>query len=115
MQYLALIYSDESKMPEQTPEQQKAVIAEYMAFNEEAKAAGVFVGGDALKPTTTATTLRMQGDKLLTTDGPFAETKEQLGGYYLLECENLDQAIEWAAKIPATKYGSVEVRPTMIY
>lgn len=115
MQYLALIYSNEADRDNNTPEQGKEIFAKYMAFNEEAKAAGVFVGGDALMPTSTATTVRMRDGKLLTTDGPFAETKEQLGGYYMLECKDLDEAIRWAAKIPTSVHGSIEVRPLMVF
>ncbi|MBL4685605.1 MAG: YciI family protein [Nannocystaceae bacterium] len=115
MQYLALIYANEADQDNNTPEQGKEIFAKYMAFNEEAKAAGVFVAGDALMPTSTATTVRMRDGKLLTTDGPFAETKEQLGGYYMLECKDLDEAIRWAAKIPTSVHGSIEVRPLLVF
>lgn len=115
MQYLCLIYSDEAADAAMSPEQQQALFGGYMAFDKEVKEAGVYVGGNALKPTATATTVRVRDDKRLTTDGPFAETKEQLGGYYLLECENLDQAIHWASKIPNAKNGSIEVRPIMVF
>ena len=73
------------------------------------------LAGDALEPTETATTVRVQDDEVLTTDGPFAETKEQLGGYYLIEAGTLDEAIEWASKIPGARHGSVEVRPVMVF
>jgi len=111
MRYLALIYSDENA--EATPEEQEAIGREYFAYTEEVRKAGVSSAGEALQPTSTATTVRVQNGETLTTDGPFAETKEQLGGFYLLECDNLDQAIEWAAKIPGAKRGSIEVRPIM--
>jgi len=115
MQYLALIYADEKIEAAKTPEQQQQLLADYMAFGEAAGKAGVIVRGDALQPTDTATTVRVRGGKVLTTDGPFAETKEQLGGYYLLECKDLDEALHWAAKIPNARDGSVEVRPIMLF
>ncbi len=83
----------------------------YFAFSREAREADVMLGGEALQPTTTATTVRVREGKTLTADGPFAETREQLGGYYMLECPDLDEAIEWAAKIPGASHGSVEIRP----
>lgn len=115
MQYLALIYTTEKDRDQVTKEEHAEILKRYLAFNEEAKAAGVFVAGDALNATSTATTLRKRDGKLLTTDGPFAETKEQLGGYYLLECDNLDEAIRWGAKIPAVEHGSIEIRPIWDY
>jgi len=87
----------------------------YGAFGEAAKEAGVLLGGEGLQPTSTATTVRVRDGEALTTDGPFAETREQLGGYYLLDCKDLDDAISWAAKIPGAQNGSVEVRPVMDY
>jgi hypothetical protein len=111
MRYLALIYSDETA--EATPEEREAIGRDYFAYTEEVRKAGVSSAGEALQPTSTATTVRVKDGETLTTDGPFAETKEQLGGFYLLECDNLDQAIEWAAKIPGAKHGSIEVRPIM--
>jgi len=113
MQYIALLYDDETSDNGATPEQQQEVIQRYFAFDEEAKAAGVFVGGDALKPSATSTCVRNRDGKMLMTDGPFAETKEQLGGYYILECKDLDEALAWAAKIPAADSGTVEVRPIL--
>ena len=113
MQYLALLYDNENSDRDLTPEQQGEVIKRYFAFNEEAKAAGVFVAGEALKPTSTATSIRNRDGKMLMTDGPFAETKEQLGGFYLLDCKDLDEALAWAAKIPAADTGTVEVRPIL--
>ena len=111
MRYLALIYSDESAGANATPEQQQEIMDAYNAFGKEAAERGVMQGGEALQPTSTATTVRVRNDETLTTDGPFAETKEQLGGFYLLDCKDLDEAIEVAAKIPGAWHGSVEVRP----
>jgi hypothetical protein len=115
MQYMCLIYDQEAAWDGATEEQKKAVFQEYMAFTEEVRKAGVMVAGDALEPTSTATTVHVEGGQVQTHDGPFAETKEQLGGYYLLECKDLDEALKWAAKIPATRHfgGKVEVRPVM--
>ncbi len=90
-------------------------MAAYGAFGEAAQAAGVMLGGEGLQPTSTATTVRVRDGEALTTDGPFAETREQLGGYYLLDCKDLDEAIGWAAKIPGAQTGSIEVRPVMDY
>ena len=115
MRYLLTIYGDESGWNDITPEQSQQIMAAYGAFGEEAQAAGVLLGGEGLQPTSTATTVRVRDGEALTTDGPFAETREQLGGYYLLECKDLDEAIGWAAKIPGAQSGSVEVRPVMDY
>jgi hypothetical protein len=114
MQYLLLIYTDERKDAAMSEAEQGEVFGAYGRVTEDMKNAGVYKGGDALQPTTTATTVRVRDGETLTTDGPFAETTEQLGGYYLLECEDLDQALQWAAKIPASSHGSVEVRPVMV-
>ena len=111
MQYMALIYWDEGA-PENVPDD---VIEQYGAFTREIIAAGVFKAGDALQGIETATSIRLRGGERRVTDGPFAETKEQLGGYYLLECDDLDQAIAWASKIPTASYGTIEVRPVRIY
>jgi hypothetical protein len=113
MQYLALIYADETVWATFSDEQRQAAYQEYFRFGDEGRKAGVVVGGNELDATSTATTVRVRNGERLMTDGPFAETKEQLGGYYLFECKNLDQAIEWAAKIPGAKHGSIEVRPIM--
>ena len=115
MQYLALIYTNESKDAAMTPQEQGEVFNAYMKYTGDVKQAGVWVAGEALQPVSTATTVRVRDGEVITTDGPFAETKEQLGGFYLLECENLDQAIEWASKIPAAQHGSIEVRPLMVF
>ena len=113
MKYLCTIYGDESQMAAATPEQTNEMLAAYGAFGEEA--GDVILGGEGLQPTSTATTVRVRDGERMLTDGPFAETKEQLGGFYLLECGSLDEAIEWAAKIPGARFGSVEVRPVMNY
>lgn len=113
MRYAVLIYTDEVEDAKRSPEEQGEEFQGYMAFNQEAKASGAFLAGEALQPATTATTVRVQGGQTATTDGPFAETKEQFGGFYLLECKDLDEAIAYAAKIPAAKNGSIEVRPIM--
>lgn len=113
MQYMLLIYSEKSDS-QPSPEDQQAVLGAYFAFNDELKKAGAFVGGDALEPTDTATTVRVRPEQTMVTDGPFAETTEALGGYYLIECENLEEAVEWGKKCPGSHYGSVEVRPVMV-
>jgi hypothetical protein len=115
MRYLLTIYGDESGWNDVTPEQSQQIMAAYGAFSEAAKEAGVMLGGEGLQPTSTATTVRVRDGDALTTDGPFAETREQLGGYYLLDCKDLDEAIGWAAKIPGAQSGSIEVRPVMDY
>ena len=115
MHYLLLIYGDETGWNEATPEQVGAIMAAYGAFGEKAEAAGVMLGGEGLQPSATATTVRVRDGETVTSDGPFAETREQLGGYYLLECRDLDEAIGWAAQIPGARDGSVEVRPVMDY
>lgn len=114
--YAALIYSPAEREGQGTPEQWATIMAEYNVFGEAAAAAGVIAGGEALQDTHTATTLHVNGGMggdLVTTDGPFAETKEVLGGFYLLECADLDEAIRWAAKIPGAWHGKVEVRPVV--
>ena len=113
MQYLLMIYEDESAAAARGPEDQQAVFEGYVKFTEELKASGKMLAGDALESVKTATTVRLRDGKTLTTDGPFAETKEQLGGYYLIEADDLDDALAWAAKLPTAKTGSIEVRPIM--
>ena len=113
MQYLLLIYDNEKRWPNLPPAQVDAEMKEYMALGE--TFAKQIKAGDALQPTSTATTLRVRDGKRLTTDGPFAETKEQLGGYYLVDARDLDEALEIAAKIPAVRSGCVEVRPVMTF
>ncbi len=115
MQYMFLIYGDEQDLSALTPAQEEAMMADYFAFSQAAQARGIMIAGDELKPTATATTLRPRASQLLTTDGPYAETKEQLGGYYILECQDMAEALEWAAKIPGAHTGSVEVRPILTF
>jgi hypothetical protein len=110
MQYLVLIYEDEKRFANGYPEDE---FAEYGAFGK--KHASAIKGGNALQPTPTAKTVRVRDTKVLTTDGPFAETKEQLGGYYLIEAASIDEAASIATGIPAVRYGSVEVRPIMVF
>ena len=111
MKYLLTIYADESRWAEATPEDGAKLMAAYEAFGREASEAGVLVGGEGLQPTATATTVRVRDGEAMTTDGPFAETREQLGGFYMVEAKDLDEAIAIAAKIPSAKLGSIEVRP----
>jgi len=115
MQYLMMIYADESGMSKVTPEQLQGVITAYGAFTNEVKEKKVYLGGNPLQPTPTETTVRVRDGKTTITDGPFAETKEQLGGYYLLDCKDLDEALEYAAKIPGALWGSIEVRPIHVF
>ena len=111
MQYLALIYGDESVWEQASEEDKSAAYEQYFAFSREGEAAGVVKNGNELDSTSTATTVRVRDDETLVTDGPFTELKEALGGYYVLECDSIDEACRWAAKIPAAVYGAVEVRP----
>lgn len=113
MQYLALIYSDPAKGPQYGTPEFKAMLDGYNAFTAGLKARGAFVAGDALKPVETATTVRVRGGKTETMDGPFAETKEHLGGYYLIEVPDLDSAIMAASMIPSAAFGTIELRPIM--
>ncbi len=111
MQYIALIYDVEDRP--QDPDEFQEMMQGYFAFNDHTKAEGSYVGGDALQPTATATTVRVRDGETLLSDGPFAETKEALGGFYLLECRDLDHAVELASRIPGAHTGCVEVRPVM--
>src|SRR5437016_2613075 len=110
MQYALLIYVNENG-PKNTPEQDQALFSAYMNFEQTVSQKGIKKAGEALHPTSSASTVRIRNGKTTTTDGPFAETKEQLGGFYLLECKDLDEAIEWATKVPDVKNGSIEIRP----
>ena len=111
MEYMILIYGDERAWGSLDDAKLKAMYAEYGTYTQELIKAGVMRGGSELKPIATATTVRVRGGKVLSTDGPFAETKEQLGGYYLIDVANLDEAVKWAGKCPGAKTGSAEVRP----
>jgi hypothetical protein len=111
MRYLCLIYDEEKKMATMSKGEQDAFMGEYFAFTEDIKKSGHYIGGEALQPVGTATTVRMRSGKMSTTDGPFAETKEQLGGYYLINAKDLNDALQVASRIPSAKTGTVEVRP----
>ncbi len=111
MQYMLLIYGDDAQRERMSEDERGAMMDEYFAYTAELRESGAYVRGDALQPTRTATTVRVRNGEQLVTDGPFAETKEQLGGYYIVEAASLDEAIEWAAKIPSSRFGSIEVRP----
>ena len=115
MQYLLMIYQNEADYGKIDAATGKKMMEEYGAFTQSIIQSGNFKAGDALQPTTTATTVRVRDGKTLTTDGPFAETREQLGGYYLVEAKDLDAALGIAARIPGAKTGSIEVRPVMVY
>ena len=111
MKYLCLIYDEEKRLAARSQSESDAFTGEYFAFTDGIRKSGHYLGGEGLQPVQTATTVRVRNGKVSTTDGPFAETKEQLGGYYLIDCGNLDEAIEAAARIPAARGGTIEVRP----
>jgi hypothetical protein len=115
MQYLLLIYRNEAEQAKMDAAALQKMRGDYGAFTQSIIQSGHFKAGDGLQPTSTATTVRVRDGKTLTTDGPFAETREQLGGYYLVEAKDLDAALEIAARIPGAKVGSIEVRPVMVY
>src|SRR5688500_7116044 len=111
MKYLCLIYDDEKKAVTMSKSDLDALMGDYFAFTEDIKKSGHYLAGEALQPVPTATSVRARSGKLPATDGPFAETKEQLGGYYLIDAADLNDAIQIASRIPAAKTGTVEVRP----
>ena len=111
MKYMLLMYANESDQTKLTPEELQELQHAWFSYMQESKAAGVLVDNNGLAPVTNATTVRVREGKTLTTDGPFAETHEQLAGFSLLECQNLDDAIGWATRIPMARFGSVEIRP----
>jgi hypothetical protein len=115
MKYLCLIYDEERKLDGMSQSESDALMSEYFAFTEGIRSSGHYLGGEALRSVQTATTVRVRNGRLSTTDGPFAETKEQLGGYYLIEARDLNDAIQVAAKIPSARLGCVEVRPIMSF
>jgi len=115
MKYLCLIYDEEKKMGAMSKAEGEAFMGEYFAFTEGIKKSGQYLGGEALQPVQTATTVRVRNGKMSTTDGPFAETKEQLGGFYFIEARDLNDAIQVASRIPSAKTGSIEVRPIMVF
>jgi hypothetical protein len=114
VKFLALIYGDQAHEQGWTPEKREAVIQKYIAFAREGRAAGKVLGGDELAPVTSATTVRVRDGETAVTDGPYAETKEALGGYFLLECDDIEEAVALAAKIPGAATGAVEVRPVHV-
>lgn len=115
MKYLCLIYDDEKVLASMTKAESEAFMGEYFGFTEAIRKSGQYVAGEALQPVHTATTVRVRGGKTTTTDGPFVETKEQLGGYYLIEATDLNEAIQVAARIPSARTGGIEVRPVHVF
>lgn len=113
MRYILLINTSEVAEAQRSDEENEAVYGAYNVFTSEIRESGAYITGEALQPTSTATTVRVRNGQTLTTDGPYAETKEQMGGFYLIEAADLDEAIAWAAKIPGAKEGAIEVRPIM--
>ena len=113
MRYLCLIYDDEKKIGTMTQSESDKFMGEYFAFTDDIRKSGHMIHGEALQPVETATTVRQRNGKVSTTDGPFAETKEQLGGFYLIEAKDLNEAIQVASRIPSVRIGSVEVRPVV--
>lgn len=113
MRYLCLIYDEESKLAAMDKAEGEAFMGEYFTFTEDIRRSGHYVVGEALKPVATATTIRIRNGKLSATDGPFAETREQLGGFYLIEARDLNDAIQVASRIPSARVGSVEIRPVV--
>ena len=111
MKYLCLIYDEENKLHALPKSEMDTLMGEYFAFTKEIRASGHYLGGNDLQPVKNATTVRVRNGRTSTTDGPFAETKEQLGGYYLIEAKDLNEAIQVASRIPSAKLGSIEVRP----
>ena len=111
MKYLCLIYDDEKKMSQMSKPDGEKMMSEYGALTQDIKKSGKYVAGEALQSVSTATTVRVRGGKMSTTDGPFAETREQLGGFYYIDAKDLNDAIQIAAKIPSARSGSIEVRP----
>ena len=113
MRYLCLIYDDEKKVATMPQSESDKFMGEYFAFTEDIRKSGHMLHGEALQPVQTATTVRVRNGKVSTTDGPFAETKEQLGGFYLIDAKDLNEAIQVASRIPSARIGSIEVRPIM--
>jgi hypothetical protein len=115
MKYVLLIYDDEKIWETMSPEESGAMMGEYFAFTKDIQERGAYHAGEALQPIATASTVRVRGGKMQVTDGPFAETREQLGGFYLVDAANLDEAIAIAARIPSSRTGSIEVRPVVVF
>jgi hypothetical protein len=114
VQYMALIYADETKWDTLSDDERTEIYGRYRALAEDAQKAGVMAGGDELGATRDATTVRVREQETLVTDGPYAELKEALGGYFIFECQSMDDALDWAARIPAAEHGAVEVRPVYV-
>jgi hypothetical protein len=114
VQYMALIYADEEQWAALSDEDREAAYDRYRALSRDAEAAGVLAGGSELGPTRNATTVRVRADETLVTDGPYAEVKEALGGYFVFDCDSIDAAVDWAARIPAAEHGAVEIRPVYV-
>lgn len=115
MKYLCLIYDDEQQWAQMPKDETDTMMGEYFAFTDEIRGSGRYIAGEALQPVSTATTVRIRNGRVSTTDGPFAETKEQLGGFYLVEAADLDEAVAIAARIPSARLGCVEVRPLVVF
>jgi len=115
MKYLCLIYDEESKLAAMSKSESDAFMLEYRAFTQSIKASGQWLAGEPLKPVSTASTVRVRNGKVSATDGPFAETREQLGGFYMIDARDLNEAIQVAARIPSARIGSIEVRPIMVF
>jgi len=114
MEYMALIYADEDRWEGLPAGERDGIMEQYMAFSRDAREAGVLVDGDELAPTRDATTVRVRDAQAAVTDGPYAEVKEALGGYFVLECPTIDDAVSWAARIPGAEHCAVEVRPVYV-
>ena len=114
MEYLALIYADEAVWERMPDAERESAYAQYAEFSRAARDAGVLVGGNELGSTSSATTVRVRDDERLVSDGPYAEVKEALGGFFVFECESMDDAIDWAARIPGAEHGAIEVRPVYV-
>jgi hypothetical protein len=114
VQYMLLIHDDESQWASLGDEERTGYMHEYFDYTNELRESGAYVTAGQLQPTSTATTVHVNDGETLTTDGPYVETKEQLGGFYLIDVESLDEAIEWAAKIPSARWGKIEVRPLVM-
>ena len=114
MEYLALIYADESAWERLSDADRESAYEQYAEFSRAARDAGVLVGGNELGSTSSATTVRVREDERLVSDGPYAEVKEALGGYFILDCPSLEDALDWAARIPAAEHGAVELRPVHV-
>ena len=115
MKYLCLIYDEEKRRGGMSKAEMETMMSEYTAFTDGIRKSGQYVAGEPLQPVQTATTVRVRNGKVSTTDGPFAETKEQLGGFYVIDATDLNEAIQVASRIPSARYGSIEVRPIMVF